>query len=57
MQCPQCEKETEHRHVHDCIHGLPYCHMADSERYECLVCGYAVYKHVGEQQGLKYILD
>jgi len=57
MQCPKCEKETEHVHEHDCAHGIPDTHMSGSERYRCRVCGYTMRKVEGEKQGLKFILD
>ena len=57
MKCPKCKKETEHRHMHDTAHGISETHMVGSERYECRICGYNMYKKEGEKQGLKYILD
>ena len=57
MKCPKCKKETEHRHMHDTAHGISETHMVGSERYECRICGYSMYKKEGEKQGLKYILD
>ena len=32
-------------------------HMAGTERYECVECGYAMYAEEGEKQGLSYPLD
>lgn len=57
MDCPNCNKETKHRHRHDCAHGIPGTHMAGSERYECVECDYTMWKEEGEKQGLKFILD
>lgn len=57
MNCPICEKETEHKHLHNAAHGLEGTHMDGSERYECIVCKYRMYKTEGEKQGLKFILD
>ena len=55
MECPRCEKTTEHTHRHYAVHGIPGTHMAGSEHYECVECGYTMYKNEGERQGLKYI--
>lgn len=57
MQCPKCEKETNHTHKHSCAHGLSGTHMAGSENYECKECGHTLYKTDGEAQGLRYVLD
>ncbi len=57
MHCPSCEVLTEANHMHDCAHGIPETHMADSERYECVDCGYQMYKIEGEKQGLRFFLD
>ncbi len=56
MDCPN-QRVTESTHMHDCAHGIAATHMAGSERYECVKCGYAMYKDEGEKQGLKFILD
>lgn len=40
--CPQCERETEFRHVHDSPYGMEGAHMAGSERFECAACGFVV---------------
>ena len=57
MECPRCEKTTEHTHRHYAVHGIPGTHMAGSEHYECVECGYAMYFKEGEKQGLKFVLD
>jgi hypothetical protein len=55
--CDRCRRMTEHRHMHDCAHGIPETHMAGSERYRCEVCGNGVYKAEGEILGLRFTLD
>lgn len=57
MDCPKCEKETERRHMHDSAYGIAETHMAGSERYECVECGYHMKKEEAEKQGLEFILD
>jgi hypothetical protein len=57
MECPRCNKTTEHVHLHNAAHGMPETHMDGSERYECKECGYAMYAMEGEKQGLLYLLD
>ena len=55
MKCPKCKKTTKHKHRHDTAYG--FCHHVGSERYECCVCGYAMYIKEGTKQSLKYTLD
>ena len=57
MNCPECSKKTEHKHMHDEAHGIAGTHMAGSERYECAECGYAMMKEEAESQGLKFVCD
>lgn len=57
MNCPKCKEETEHRHMHDCAHGISATHMSGTGRYECQKCGYAMQKTEAEAQGLKFVLD
>lgn len=57
MNCPKCKKKTEHKHMHDAAHGIPETHIAGSERYVCVECGYVMRKEEGEKQGLKFVLD
>jgi len=57
MKCPNCRRETEHRHLHDEAHGVTGTHMDGSERYECAECGYAMFPEEGERQGLRFFLD
>lgn len=57
MNCPECQKKTETKHLYDAAHGIVGTHMDGSERYECGDCGYCMYKSEGEQQGLKFFLD
>jgi hypothetical protein len=55
--CNKCNIKTEHRHLSDCCWGLPSTHTSDSERYECTICGHAIYKQDGKQMGLRYFFD
>jgi ribosomal protein L44E len=55
--CNVCQKETEHSHLHDSVHGLEGTHMSGSERYQCVECANAIYKEEGEKKGLKFFLD
>lgn len=57
MNCPKCQRKTETNHMHDAAHGIAGTHMDGSERYECVDCGYSMYKIEGENQGLKFSLD
>lgn len=57
MICPKCEKETEHKHLHETAYGFTETHMSGSEHYECVVCGYRMFAEEGELQGLPYPLD
>lgn len=57
MDCPECNKNTEHNHLHNAAHGIQGTHMAGSERYECKECGYAMRKEEAESQELKFVLD
>lgn len=57
MNCPECQKKTETKHLYDAAHGIVGTHMDGSERYECGDCGYCMYKIEGENQGLKFFLD
>ncbi len=57
MQCPKCQTETEHEHLHNAAHGIPGTHMAGSERYECIKCGYVMRKEEAEAQNLKFVCD
>lgn len=57
MDCPKCKRVVEHKHMHDCAHGIPETHMTGSERYECVECGHSVRKVEGEKQGLQFVLD
>ncbi len=57
MNCPKCQKETEHDHKHDCAHGIEGTHMDGSERYECKECEYIMFKKEAEAQGLQFVLD
>ena len=57
MNCPKCKGLTEAKHMYDCAHGIPETHMAGTERYECVDCGYVMRKVEGEKQGLKFFLD
>lgn len=57
MNCPNCKCETESHHMHNEAHGITGTHMDGSERYECVSCGYAMYKTEGENQGLRFVLD
>lgn len=54
--CRRCKRDTEHRHLHDCAHGIPETHMAGSERYECIECGTATFAADGID-GFRFILD
>jgi predicted RNA-binding Zn-ribbon protein involved in translation (DUF1610 family) len=40
--CPKCG-HAFFKHMHNCAHGIPGTHMAGSERYECMECGFGVY--------------
>lgn len=55
--CPNCERGTAFTHKHTTIYGMPETHEAGSERYECQVCGYAMFKEKGVKQGFKFVLD
>lgn len=60
MNCPKCKALTEANHMHDCAIMLPPLdenHMAGTERYECVDCGYVMRKAEGEKQGLQFFLD
>jgi hypothetical protein len=57
MECPNCQRTTEHRHLHDTAHGIPETHLDGSERYECAVCGYSMRRAEGEGQGLRFVCD
>jgi hypothetical protein len=43
--CPACGNITEHRHMHDCPHGIAEAHMAGTERFVCETCGHATFAH------------
>ena len=55
--CPNCTRETAFTHKHTTIYGMSETHEAGSERYECQVCGYAMFKEEGMKQGFKFVLD
>lgn len=57
MNCPKCDKETKHKHVHDTAHGIPETHMVGTECYVCGECGYRMRKAEAEKQGLKFFLE
>jgi len=59
VMCENCGEETDHKHLHNAAHGIAGTHMAGSERYECVVCGKAIYKKHLQARGLdlKFILD
>jgi len=57
MKCPNCQRTTEHRHLHDTAYGMPETHMDGSERYECAECGHSIRAEEGAAQGLAFILD
>jgi hypothetical protein len=42
-ECFACEKVTSHEHLHDCTPGLPETHIADSERFVCVLCGHVTF--------------
>lgn len=57
--CPQCKKETVHRHMHDTAHDIAGTHMSGTERFECTVCNHAIfaYDEEAKQPSLKFVLD
>lgn len=56
--CPKCDKETEHKHLHDAAHGIEGTHMSGSERYSCTECKHNTYaSKEGVERGMKFILD
>jgi len=55
--CENCQKETEHRHLHDEAHGISGTHMSGTERYECNECKSLIFKEEGAKRGLNFILD
>lgn len=57
MNCPKCKKKTGHKHLRDAAHGISATHIAGSERFECLKCGYAMLKEEAEKQGLIFCSD
>jgi len=57
MNCPKCQKKTEHSHEHHTAYGIEDTHMNGSEHYQCKECGYLMLKKEAEAQGLKFILD
>jgi len=57
MNCPKCEKTTQHNHMRDCAHGIPETHMAESERIVCCECGYHMYGEEAAKQGIKFFFD
>lgn len=57
VHCPRCDAQTSHKHLHDAPHGIPGTHMAGTERYQCEVCGHAIFAAEGEQMGLAFELD
>jgi len=57
MICPECKKETKHKHLHNAAHGIPETHMAGSERIKCVECGYTMGKEEAGKQGIKFYFD
>ena len=57
MDCPECKKITNHIYLHNAAHGIPGTHMVGSERYECIECGYKMFKQEGIEKGLEFFLD
>lgn len=55
--CNHCQKETEHKHLHDAAHGIEGTHMSGSERYTCSVCKLSIFAEEGRKRGLKFVLD
>jgi len=57
--CPECNRKTDHVHLHNAPHGLSGGHMEGTERYECSECGRAI--HVNDPEvkklKLKFTLD
>jgi endogenous inhibitor of DNA gyrase (YacG/DUF329 family) len=56
MYCPKCEKVVKHKHIYDAAYGIPETYMVGTERYECVECGYQIYKKE-EEQGLKFTIE
>lgn len=57
--CKNCRKKTLHGHLHNTAHGITGTHMAGTERYECLQCERAIFKHDTEakKNKLKFVFD
>lgn len=55
--CPKCKQLVTLTHLHDTAHGVPGTHMKGTERYECPLCGWTVYRAEGEKLGLRFWLD
>ena len=57
MNCPKCQQETEHEHLHRTAYEYEGTHMSGSEHYKCKECEYIMFKTEAEAQGLKFVLD
>ena len=57
MNCPKCNKETEHSHKHRTAHGIEGTHIVGSEHYRCEECGHIMFRKEAEAQGLRFFLD
>lgn len=57
MNCPGCKQDANFQHLHNAAHGIPGTHLQGSERYECMGCGYKIFKQEGVNLNLKFVLD
>lgn len=55
LRCDYCERDTPHRHMHDCAHGIPETHMAGSERFECEHCGRTIDLADAQRRGIAHL--
>ena len=54
--CGECQRVTEHRHMHSTAHGIG-THITGSERYECILCRRGIFREEGTGKGLDFVLD
>jgi hypothetical protein len=57
VQCKQCHKVTEHRHLHNEAHGVSGTHMYGSERFECVSCGCATHVSDDNANQFTFVID
>jgi len=55
--CISCGTVTEHRHLHECAHGITETHLSGSERFVCTICSRATFAHSPDADTFAFVLD